>query len=120
MTEKSGTERLLDLQAARVRDEATRTRELDYLSDRLTEVEARTSPAERKDLRAREIADGLKLAIKELAHDEPETLRQFLMAIWEHTADGASRWAGRKLLALVAGALFAAALWLLAKSGGIK
>lgn len=37
-------------------------------------------------------ADGIKLAIKELAKDEPETLRAFLMAIWEHTADGASKW----------------------------
>ena len=71
-----------------------------------------------KEQRARDIAEGLKLAMKELARDEPETLRAFLMAVWEHTSDGASKWFGRKFLALLAGALFTAALWLITKAGG--
>jgi hypothetical protein len=68
-------------------------------------------------IRAREIADGLKLALKELAKEEPETLRQFLKAIWEHTADGASWWFGRRILSLIAGVLFAGALALISIKG---
>ena len=70
-----------------------------------------------QQIRAREVADGLKIAIRELAKDEPETLRAFLMAVWEHTADGASKWVGRKLFALLAGALFTLALWLISLKG---
>ena len=57
-------------------------------------------------------ADAIKLAIRELAESEPETLRAFLRAIWEHTSDGASSWLGRKLLAMMAAVLFSFALWL--------
>jgi hypothetical protein len=64
---------------------------------------------------ARAFADGLKLALRELAHDEPETLRAFLMAVFQHLNEGASQWAGGKILAFVAAALFGAGVWLLAK-----
>lgn len=63
----------------------------------------------------RDIADGLKMALRELAESEPETLRKFLMAVFEHMADGASKWAGKKLFALLAAALFSAALWMVAR-----
>lgn len=69
---------------------------------------------------ARDMADGLKLALRELAEEEPETLRKFLLAVFEHLSDGASSWAGKKLLALLAAALFGAGLWLISKVGGFK
>lgn len=69
---------------------------------------------------ARDMADGLKLALRELAEEEPETLRRFLLAVFEHLAEGASTWAGKKLLTLVAAALFGAGLWLISKLGGFK
>jgi hypothetical protein len=68
------------------------------------------------DPSVRAFADGLKLALRELAHDEPETLRAFLMAVFDHLNDGASKWAGGKILAFVAAALFGAAIWLLSKA----
>lgn len=54
--------------------------------------------------------------MRELAHDEPETLRAFLMAVFTHLNEGASRWAGGKILAFVAATLFGAAIWLLSKA----
>ena len=69
---------------------------------------------------ARDMADGLKLALKELADEEPETLRKFLLAVFEHLSDGASTWAGKKLLTLIAAMLFGAGLWLISKLGGFK
>jgi hypothetical protein len=63
------------------------------------------------DDRAREIADGLKLAMRELAESEPETLRKFLLAVFEHLGDGASKWAGSKMLTMIGAALVAAGMW---------
>jgi hypothetical protein len=63
----------------------------------------------------RDIANGIKLALKELGEDEPETLRRFLMAVFEHLGDGATKWAGRKFFTGVAVALFAASLWLMSR-----
>jgi hypothetical protein len=64
----------------------------------------------------RAYADGIKLALHELAADEPETLRAFVMAAWSHMTDGANRWLGAKILAIVSGALVALALWLISKA----
>jgi hypothetical protein len=69
-----------------------------------------------QDAQARAIADGLKLALRELAHDEPETLRAFLMAVFTHLNEGASRWMGGKILAFLAATLFGAGIWLLSKA----
>jgi hypothetical protein len=69
-----------------------------------------------EERQARAFADGLKLALRELAHDEPETLRAFLMAVFEHLADGANKWAGGKVLTFIAATLFGAAVWLLSKA----
>lgn len=69
---------------------------------------------------ARDMADGLKLALRELADEEPETLRKFLLAVFDHLSEGASSWAGKKLLALIAAMLFGAGLWLISKLGGFK
>jgi hypothetical protein len=70
---------------------------------------------EQPDAQARSIADGLKLALRELAEQEPETLRKFLLAVFDHLSDGASKWAGRKLLTAVGAALFAAAIWMVSR-----
>lgn len=64
---------------------------------------------------ARHYADGLKLALHELAHDEPETLRKFILASWGHLADGATQAAGRKLFTMIGASLIAAALWMVAR-----
>ena len=79
------------------------------LSERVDHLAQGNKPA------GRDIADGLKMALRELAESEPETLRKFLMAVFEHMADGAGKWAGKKLFALVVAAMFSAALWLLAR-----
>jgi hypothetical protein len=64
---------------------------------------------------ARHYADGLKLALHELAETEPETLRRFIMASWGHMADGASKAAGRKIFTMIGASMLAAALWLVAR-----
>jgi hypothetical protein len=64
----------------------------------------------------RAYADGIKLALHELAEDEPETLRAFVMATWMHMTDGANKWLGAKILAILSGALVALALWLISKA----
>jgi hypothetical protein len=51
---------------------------------------------------ARHYADGLKLALHELAETEPET-------------DGASKAAGRKIFTMIGASMLAAALWLVAR-----
>ena len=65
------------------------------------------------DVRA--YADGIKLALRELAHDEPETLRNFVMAAITHMADGANNWVGGKVIAIISGSLVALALFLIAR-----
>lgn len=72
----------------------------------------------------RAIADGIKLALQELAEqdEEHELLPRFLKRVFGHLQeqflDGTSKWAGKKLIAYAAGALFAFAVWLLATKGG--
>lgn len=63
----------------------------------------------------RAYADGIKLALHELAQDEPETLRNFVMATFSHMADGANGWVGGKVIAVISGSLVALALFLIAK-----
>ena len=60
-------------------------------------------------------ADGVKLALHELAETEPETLRKFILACWGHMADGASKAAGRKIFTMIGASMLAAALWLVAR-----
>ena len=61
---------------------------------------------------ARAIADGVKIAIRELATEDSETVKHLLGVIWVIWSDGANRWFGSKLTAAIAAALFAGALWL--------
>jgi len=63
----------------------------------------------------RAYADGIKLALHELAEEEPETLRRFILASFGHVADASNKWVGAKLIAIISGALIALALWLIAK-----
>lgn len=69
----------------------------------------------------RAFADGIKLALQELAEqdEDHEVLPRFLRRVFGHMrselTDGASKWAGRKLLALVATALFTAGVWLVSR-----
>jgi len=73
------------------------------------------SEADLQKLHARHVADGLKLALKELAEDEPETLRKFLLAVFREVGDGAQMWVGRKLLTALGAALFAMAIWIVSR-----
>lgn len=69
----------------------------------------------------RDYADGIKLALHELAEqdEDHEVLPRFLKRVFSNLqdqfTDGASKWAGKKLMAAVAAALFAAALWLVTR-----
>ena len=73
------------------------------------------SEADLQRLHARHVADGLKLAMKELAEEEPETLKRFLLAVFGHLGEGAQMWFGKKLLTALGAALFAAAVWLVGR-----
>ena len=57
-------------------------------------------------------AESFKRALRELAKEEPETIRALLKIVWEHISDGSAKWAGRKFFMLVATGLFALSLWL--------
>ena len=77
-----------------------------------------TDPAPLEDKprgHARHIADGIKLAVSELSKEESPRLRDFVRRIFAVVADEAQAWFGRKLLAALGAALFAAAIWLVTK-----
>lgn len=73
---------------------------------------------EEPNQQVRDGADALKLALQELARDEPETLKALMIAMWEIASDGANKSLGRKLWTLIGTALLAAALSFVAWKGG--
>lgn len=63
----------------------------------------------------RAIADGLKLALHELAEGDAPTLKRTIVAIGNIVGDGTSKWLGAKILAAAAAGALGFLLWLGAK-----
>ena len=64
---------------------------------------------------ARAIADGVKLALHELADTDTPTLKRVITAVLVIFGDGANRWVGGKLMALAGASIVGFLLWLAAK-----
>ena len=64
---------------------------------------------------ARAHAEGIKLALHDLANDERDTLRSFIAAVSQHVREACSKWVGEKFLALVGAALLTSAVWLISR-----
>ena len=97
--------------------DAKQTAQLEALGDVTSGLDERIEKLERSPVSPRVVADGVKIALKELA-SEPhgrEILRSLLAAMYDHLADASQRAVGRKLLALLGSALLAAALFLVAR-----
>lgn len=92
--------------------------QLEALGDITSGLDERLHRLEVNAIDAHVLALGIKQAIKELAAEDSETLRHFMRAVFRHLSDDASRWIGSKVLAAIAGALFAAAMWIVTKKWG--
>jgi hypothetical protein len=103
------------LSTPRPADPASLQQSIDDVGDMIAQLSERVDQLVMTPNAPRHYADGIKLAIQELAESEPETLRRFIMACWDHMADGASKAAGKKLFTMVGAAMLAAALWMVAR-----
>lgn len=68
----------------------------------------------------RHAADAIKLALREMVHEDPDVLRDLVEAAWGHAGEHVSRSVGRKMISMVAGALFAGAIWMISLKWGGK
>lgn len=78
-------------------------------------VEGAVDMRVKEAMTSRAIADGVKLALHELADDDAPTLKRVVMAVLTIFGDGANRWVGGKLLALVGASAVGFLLWLAAR-----
>lgn len=123
---RSGTERALDEQHARMQADAER--EMDAEDLRIVRIMRAVAIEEVQHVRSsmltrHDVAEGVVDGMRKLLADEAlirEFWHQGLGHLTERGSENAARWIGRRVLLSVAGVALAAAVYLAAKLGTIK